>query len=214
MQFRNYYALIFTLITVWTSMAAQGSNIGIPPLHHFLRKTYSGGTQNWDSAQDHQGVIYWANNEGVLRFDGSNWTLFPVSNQTIVRSVAIDSMGRIFAGAQGELGYFAPSPNGVLTYTSLTGKIAGSRRTFEDVWDIVFYGGAVFFRTNHEVFRYHQDRMEVVAEGGELMAMFATPQGLFIHKAQEGMLKYENGVFMLPFYRVLSPPCCPGHRTP
>ena len=78
----------------------------MPPIWNFSKKQYHAGTQNWDATQDSNGVMYWANNEGLLQYDGSRWSCYPVSNKTVVRAVAYDAGSRIYVGAQGEFGYF------------------------------------------------------------------------------------------------------------
>lgn len=51
---------------------------------------YKGGTQNWDIEQLPDGQIAFANNYGVLIFDGANWSLFHIRNYTTVRSLYYD----------------------------------------------------------------------------------------------------------------------------
>lgn len=194
-----FFWLLFLLTGV--DSAAQGVNFGIPPMRNFSKKTYQAGTQNWEAAQDRQGVMYWANNNGLLRYDGTNWTCLPVANHTIVRSVAIDSAGRIFTGAQSEMGYFQATSNGCLVYHSLVNLLPAELRAFEDVWDIVFYGGGVFFRTNRVVFQYSGGRITTHEPGGELTALFATERGPVVQQDFSRLLLFQNGVFE-PFVQV------------
>jgi len=42
-----------------------------------VKKPTSAGLQKWDIKQVKNGVIYFANNEGLLTFDGNYWN-FPV----------------------------------------------------------------------------------------------------------------------------------------
>ncbi|MCC6411657.1 MAG: hypothetical protein IT270_08360 [Saprospiraceae bacterium] len=170
-------------------------------MRNFPKKVYGAGTQNWDATQDKYGVMYWANNEGLLRYDGTFWTCLPVANNTIVRSVAIDKQGRIFVGAQSELGYFAPERNGKLTYHSLSGLLPEAQRNFEDVWDIVFSGDDVFFRTNKVVFQYSDGKLITHTPGGELTALFSTLQGLLLQQDLNQILTFSNGKFQ-PFVQV------------
>lgn len=119
MRHIKYILFLFFLFFISWKATPQASNLGDYPVRHFSKRDYHAGTQNWDIVQDLKGLLYFANNEGVLRFDGVHWDLFPVRNKTIVRSLYAHPDGRIFAGAQNELGYFFPSANGVLTYHSL-----------------------------------------------------------------------------------------------
>ena len=121
---------------------AIGQNtIGLPDIINYTRPVYKAGLQNWDIKQDKNGIIYFANNEGLLCFDGRYWNNYPLPNKTIVRSVEIGPDNRIYAGGQDEIGYFAPQANGQLQYNSLISRIPAKDRSFGDVWDIISYKG-------------------------------------------------------------------------
>ena len=70
------------------------------------KSTYGGGTQNWDFALLPSGEICFANNEGVIISNGSEWNIHPVPNSTIVRSTLFDDQSnRLYLGAQNEFGF-------------------------------------------------------------------------------------------------------------
>ena len=197
LRLRTYLALIFGITSLFgpASVPAQGLNLGIPPVRNFPKKTYRAGTQNWDAAQDAQGVMYFANNNGLLRFDGVYWSCLPVDNHTIVRSVAIHSDGRIFVGAQSEMGYFSHGPDGRLLYHSLVGLLPQSQRSFEDVWDIVFWQGEVFFRTNRMVFQYDGQKISMHEPCGALTALFSDGQQLILQCDVAHLMGFRDGRF-------------------
>ncbi len=201
MKFKIYYwihigaTLLFGLFLKPQFASGQGVNIGTPPIWNYSRKDYAAGTQNWDATQDNNNLMYWANNDGLLRFDGSSWTSFPVSNHTIVRSIAFDGKDRIYAGAQSELGYFTPNPSGQLTYKSLVNLLPSNNRNFEDVWDIVFHEGKVFFRTSRMVLEYDGTSFRTFNFNGRLDALYNSPAGLLLQEESTGLLTYENGAF-------------------
>jgi ligand-binding sensor domain-containing protein len=199
--FRDYVLLFTLLLTGWQTGFGQPVNIGIPPMRNFSNKVYKAGTQNWDAAQDSRGVIYWANNNGVLKYDGTNWSCLPVANNTIVRSVAIDKSGRLYAGAQSEFGLFIPSANGHLVYHSLVDLLPPQHRSFEDVWDITIVDGEVFFRTNHMVFQYSGQQIKVYPLAHEVHSMFAVPSGLIIQQDSSSLSVFRNNAFQ-PFMQI------------
>ena len=45
----------------------------IPLRSHFDQNNYNAGIQNWEFDQDNNGILYVANNDGVLEFDGEKW---------------------------------------------------------------------------------------------------------------------------------------------
>ncbi len=197
----NLFWIVFAFFCS-SKIVAQGVNLGIPPIHNFSKYIYKAGTQNWDAAQDSRGVLFFANNEGLLQFDGTHWHCHPVSNKTVVRSVTIDPKGQIFVGAQSEMGYFFPDNNGQLQYHSLIHLLPPEKRNFEDVWDIVSVGEAVFFRTNRTVFQFENQKITIHEPGGELTAMFSTPRGLVIQQNLTDLLIFEAGGFR-PFIKYL-----------
>lgn len=134
-------------------LSGQPTNLGIPSVINYAKKKINSGTQTWDVATDNKGFSYFANNSGLLVYDGYNWTNFSLPNNTVVRSVAIGKQGNIYVGGQSEFGYFSPKKNGQLVYTSLMSRLSDST-PFEDVWDIVVYGEDVFFRTDFQIFKF------------------------------------------------------------
>ena len=106
----------------------DGQNtVGFPLVINYNKLDFHGGAQTWNIAQDRRGIMYFANNEGLMSFDGTYWKIYPLPNGTIVRSIAfVDD--RIYVGGQGELGYFQPDSGGVLRYTSLVGLLPAAQR--------------------------------------------------------------------------------------
>jgi len=193
---RLLFLLALSLFGIWEANGqSQSVNIGVPPIWNYSRKVYKAGTQNWDVAQDQSGQIYFANNDGLLRYDGTNWISYPVANHTIIRSVAIDTDQHIYVGAQSEVGYFSPGEDGTLIYTSLIGLLPPDHRAFEDVWDIVFYEGHVFFRTNRSVFEYTGKEVKVHSVEGDLQGLFSASNDLLLQHGNHEILLFKNGSF-------------------
>lgn len=189
------FFLLIVLFFSGLDLKAQGINLGIPPTWNFPNKVYHAGTQNWDAAQDIRGVMYFANNVGLLQYDGNNWSCLPVTNHTIVRSVAIADDNRIYVGAQSEFGYYFPDSDGFLRYHSLVSLLPEAMRHFEDVWDICFWKGDVFFRTNQMVFQYSGDKVKVHQPASEFTAMYLTGNGILLQANFTSLLIFKNEVF-------------------
>ena len=63
--------------------------------------------------------MYFANNEGLLVFDGVTWHLSKMPNSSLTRSVYINETEGIFVGAYNELGKMEYRTNGKLEFKSL-----------------------------------------------------------------------------------------------
>ena len=184
--------LLLLCIPFW----ASGQNtIGLPDIINYSKKDYGTGLQNWDIKQDKNGIIYFANNEGLLSFDGNTWKLYSLPNKTIVRSVEIGFDGRIYTGGQDELGYFSPAINGQLEYHSLTNLLAAKDKTFGDVWDIVTLNKNVFFRTNSKIFKLTNQSIAAFNAPSDWLFMNTSNGILYAHDSKAGLLYFNNDAF-------------------
>ena len=168
------------------------NTIGLPDIVNYSKQSYSAGLQNWDFKQDKNGILYIANNEGLLSFDGKYWNLYNLPNKTIVRSVEIGLDDRIYVGGQDELGYFVPAKNGRLQYTSLTQFIPVKDRSFGDVWDIVTYDKDIFFRCNDKIFRFTNEVVSTYHAPSEWAYLGICNDHLYAHDYKSGLMHFEN----------------------
>jgi len=146
--------LNIALTSLFSTFAfSQINPTGIPFTKSYSVKEFA-ANQNWAALQDNRGVMYFANNNGVLEYDSKTWNLIPLPRNSNVRSLAIDSKGIIYVGGNGEFGCLIPSKNGKLTYLSISANLDSAHRIFSDVWKTYVTGNSVFFQTPQFVFRF------------------------------------------------------------
>ncbi|CAN5666001.1 triple tyrosine motif-containing protein [soil metagenome] len=172
------------------------NTIGFPDVINYSKQTYKGGLQNWDIKQDKNGIVYFANNEGLLSFDGHYWNLYPLPNKTIVRSVEIGADNRVYVGGQDELGYFAPASNGQLQYHSLTSLVAAGDKSFGDVWDIVSFKKEIFFRTPNKIFHFINETMTAYNPLGEWRYLGLCNGILYAHDYRQGLVRFVENAWL------------------
>lgn len=169
------------------------NTIGLPQILNYTNTDYRAGTQTWDADQDKWGRMYFANNEGLITFDGNYWKVYAQPNKTILRSIAVDTaLNRVYAGGQDELGFFEPGNNGVLQYTSLKQLIPKPNNQFTDVWDIEFLNGSVFFRTPDRIFEYKNETILVYPAISEWGFLKNVAGRLLAQDRQKGIFQFIN----------------------
>ncbi|MEI8053281.1 MAG: triple tyrosine motif-containing protein [Bacteroidota bacterium] len=169
------------------------NTIGLPYITNFYKSSYNAGIQNWDIKQDKNEIVYLANNEGLLSFDGKYWNLYPLPNKTIVRSIEIGADNNIYVGGQDEFGYFSPGKDGKLSYKSLIANIPQKDRAFGDVWDIVSIKENIFFRTVNKIFKItNYNAVSIYISKSEWSFMGICNGQLFASDYRNGLMKYEN----------------------
>ncbi len=166
-------SLLFGFIT--GSVFGQFYKTGIPFIKNYTPVETTGSEQNWAVVQDQRGVMYFGNNDdGVLEYDGVGWRSIPIANNSIVRSLAIDSLGTIYVGAQGEFGFLAPNENGLLEYRSLSVKLDSVDLNFTDVWRTYVFNGNTYYCSRKKVFIYSSadDTYKVIKTGQHTFLSF------------------------------------------
>src|ERR1039457_2031973 len=106
--------LLLHMIVSAGSVSISQNIIGIPDIINYTKSVYNAGTQNRCIEQDKNGIMYFANYEGLLTFDGTYWKLYSLPHKTVIRSLAIGSDNKIYVGSQSDFGYFSPCSNGEL----------------------------------------------------------------------------------------------------
>jgi ligand-binding sensor domain-containing protein/DNA-binding CsgD family transcriptional regulator len=183
--------LFFLLISCVT---AFGQNpIGLPDIISYPRSNYNGGLQNRSIAQDKNGILYFANSEGLLSFDGTYWKLYPLPNKTIVRSVAIGKDSKIYVGGQNEMGYFSPDRNGNLIYTSLKTLLPKNFTSFRDIWDIVSFNNKIYFRSQNYIFQADNRSIKTWQPKSSWQFLGACNNRLYAQDAGNGIVEFLNG---------------------
>jgi class 3 adenylate cyclase len=126
--------------------------------HVYGSKTYGASPQNWAIAQDSRGLMYFGNTDCLLEFDGTSWRKIQLPNNSTVRSLAVDSRGRVFVGGQGEIGYLRPNSVGVTEYVSLLPLLRQEDREFGDVWSLFATTQGVYFNSYRRIIRIRKER--------------------------------------------------------
>lgn len=191
--------LLFLILLFISSLALAQAPLALPQIVNYSYGQYKGGIQNWDVAQDQNGILYFGNNDGLLTFNGRFWNIHHLPNFTVVRSVKIDAKNRIFVGGQDEAGYFFPDVNGVLTYHSLMNLIPEKERKFADIWNIVIRGDEVFFRSLSKILHFKDNRIRIYKPETQWEFLGTGNKQVYAQMKGKGMMIYKNGIWQ-PLY--------------
>ena len=186
---KNYQLLAFLL---FSSQILGQPFIGQREITNYEKKKYNAGTQNWQIQQDKQGRMYFANNEGVLSFDGNYWELYPLPNKTIVWSIEMAN-NKLFVGGQDEIGYLSPDDGGQLVFHSLKSLLDESDQKFADIWNIVHVGEDIFFRSISRLFKWNKGKMKVYQPSSTWFFLGKFQNKVIAHDETRGIMMYKNG---------------------
>ncbi len=186
---------VFFSVLFLTPMNGQIKGNGLPSITNYTKTEYQSGTQNWDIDQDTNGNVYFANNNGLLQFDGSTWQTYKIPNSNNVRSVKVDpGSGRIYVGAYNEFGYFESDENGGLSYVSLIPKILETKfRSTDFIWKIHLFNDEVIFQSFGAVYVLKDDLITPLSSEGRFQFSFKAEDRLYFQEVTKGILEYKDG---------------------
>ncbi|MCB0806968.1 MAG: hypothetical protein KDC05_14315 [Bacteroidales bacterium] len=191
--------LLFTgfifIFLLYSSNQAQENNIGTPFIKNYTRTDFQAGQQNWQIDQGTRGRIYFANNDGLLEFDGNNWTIHRLPDGIVVRSLFIAPAGKIYVGGYNEFGYFEPDSLGKLVYHSLNNLLKPEDRNFDEIWRIHHTPDGLIFQSYTQIIIINKNEAKVIKAPGHFHFSFNVNGQLYVVDLEKGILRYSMGNF-------------------
>jgi len=127
---------------------------GTPFIRAWNAEDYNAAPVNYDVVQHPgNGLLYAANNYGVLEFDGATWRLLAMPNGGVARTLAVDARGRVWSGGSDEIAVLAPDARGRLQARSMLERLPEAQRSFGALlFAAAAPNGVYFAATNRLVF--------------------------------------------------------------
>ena len=156
-------AILLVLSTAMLAQPRQSASVhpetGRPFMSTFDPIVSGSHPQTWDILQDERGVIFIGNGIGITIYDGASWRTISTPNKSVVRSLAMDENGRIYAGSAHDMGYLQPDTMGTLAFVSLITHLDETERDFNDVWTTIATPDGIYFQARERVFRFRSVRV-------------------------------------------------------
>jgi hypothetical protein len=172
---------------------------GRPAIRDFRPTEYRGHPQVYGVVQGPDRIVYIATAEGILGFDGARWTHYPMPTAQIYGLVATPD-GRIWAGGNDDLGYFAPAPEGGMAFQTLRPLLPAEGAPWGRTTEVAQQGDTVYFCGPRGVARIRAgnqvDFWPVPA--GTRATIVQVGQEMMVHLVGAGLFRLAPGK-MIPF---------------
>jgi class 3 adenylate cyclase len=151
-------------------------------------------SQNWAAVQDRRGVMWVANTDTLLEFDGVSWRKIPITGGSVPRSLGTDSSGTVYVGATGQFGFVKPDATGTPQFTSLLPKVPPEDRRFADVWRVLPTPSGVYFTSYARVFRLNPDGSVKVwrPRSNFGRVAFSVSGRLYVKTKEQGLMRMQG----------------------
>ena len=166
----------------------------LPPIEIFKPKDYGAEDQNWSISQSNDKSIYFANNKGVLVYNGATWNLYKSPNSSIIRSVKVID-DKIYMGSYKDFGYWTKNDFGLLEYTSIVKKNAVSLSEDEEFWNILELDHWILFQSLKRIYIYdtRYNSIDFIESETTIIKMYKVENDIYFQKFNKGVFKLLNG---------------------
>jgi len=170
---------------------ASSSYYGIPGIRNFSRSQYAGANQNWSFTETDNGLLYFANNDGLTEFNGANWKIYR-DVKAVHRVVCADG-NRIYIGAFNDFGYYEENERGILHYHSLSHLLPDKNRDFDEIWRIHKTSFGIVFQSFKAIFIYNNDKIQLLTPPSNFHFSYYVNDILWVYDEQNGLMQYTGG---------------------
>lgn len=179
---------------VFVIKACYSTAQDLPPIVNYSPSVYGAGNQNWMISQDKNQFMFFANNEGLLEYNGSTWTLYKSPNESIIRSVKVVDQ-KIFTGCYMEFGFWSRKSDGRLNYNSLSKKIKSRILNDEQFWNILEYDQWVVFQSLNRMYIYDTKggSIQIIEPKYDILKSFSAGSSIYYQSVNEGLFEIEDG---------------------
>ena len=145
--------------------------------------------------------MYVANSMGLLEYTGAGWNLYPVPNNTIVRSVEVVG-DLVYTGAYMEIGYWKKDETGILRYKSLVPAFKTELKDGEQFWNIKNIGDILIFQSLEGLYLYNirsQEISTIKSSPSLIRNLFKVGNTIYFQVFGEGLYTMNNNLPELVF---------------
>lgn len=155
---KNRLFLICLILISFKSINLQGQDGRKYFIKNYFDNEIGSSVVNWEAIQGETGEIYVANTEGLLKYNGKNWTNYLDEK---IFSIAADNHGTIYIGTQGDFGYLMSNHKGIPIFKSLKKMLDPHLDLKSTVWDILPLNDGVYFSSKQGIFRWNGENMKI-----------------------------------------------------
>ncbi|MDX1641665.1 MAG: triple tyrosine motif-containing protein [Balneolaceae bacterium] len=188
--------LIPFLLILSTGFQAAKAQISYQ-VSNYTANEAGAGNQNWDITTNDSGSILIANNNGLLIFENSTFTLHELPGSTVFRSVAYIN-GKIYTGSFEDFGYWEENKAGELQYHSLADRLDNSDLNNDEIWKIVEHQNKIYFHSFGSIYCYDEENADVyrLDAPGSFMFLYKIGDNVYTQQVQGGLRRLENDDFL------------------
>ena len=175
---------------------AKDFNFPYLEIDNFTTKQFKGSNQTWGITQNTDGRIFFANQGGILIYDGKLWKTIFAKNDAPGRSIALSTDGKILVGTIGDFGKVTSNIDGEPEYESFLNEkdksiITSSQVVYET---IPLSKTEIFLRTKKSLYVHSENGLNAISNPKKYKFGVAKyiDNELYVYCINKGMCRVNN----------------------
>ncbi|MFW5659423.1 MAG: triple tyrosine motif-containing protein, partial [Bacteroidota bacterium] len=157
-----YWLLNITVVFGQVVVPPLDPEAGRPKAIDYPVGSFGADRESWAIDQAPNGLIYAANNGGLLEFDGVAWTTYRLPSNAPLRALDIGPDNSVYVGGENAMGYFSYTPKKGLQFTNLSDKLPVDQRDFSNIWEVVVSEEGVLFFSHAAIYVYDGKDIRII----------------------------------------------------
>ncbi|WP_299215420.1 LuxR C-terminal-related transcriptional regulator [uncultured Aquimarina sp.] len=194
----NRICFLFFLFQFF-SFSQSIENKILPEIIHYDTKDMGFGAQSWDIGQDENGIVYVANENKVLIFDGSEWNSVATNKAMVNRSLFVKNKDSIYFGADGHFGLIINNDKDAYKVSLLNNVNKSISDSAEEYWRIHEIDDEVVFQTFSNLYINQGNIITKIPAPCCFRWSYKIDGDLYVNDYEYGIFKL-SGTSLLPIY--------------
>mgnify|MGYP001599567386 FL=1 len=178
--FRITFFAIAGYLLSGTLHTARAQSDGYPVVHQYSPVEYGHNPNNLGVAFSPEGMLYVANQEGILEFDGARWKLISLPVRRIPSSLSVNSRGQVLIGASGDIGILGADSLYRPAFKSLLATQSVERNRFDGIEKIINIKESSIFVSSSRLYRSTPDTVYTLIPGAPIQSSFSNRDSVFV----------------------------------
>ena len=194
----SYISLVLMLALTWSANPVQDAfsqQQGYPVVHRYRPYEYGHNPRNLDVAISTEGLLYVANQDGLLEYDGSSWRLISLPDRRTANRLTFDADGGILVGANGDLGTLGSDSLYSPAFQSFLDGSEVESGSFEQVHQILRSGASSYFVTPGRIIIRSGTAIRVLIPETPVQTAFTSGGSVFVSLWGRGLTRLSGSSF-------------------
>ncbi len=202
MLFRSYspgmnpffVAFITCLSVALSPMPATAQQAGYPVLRHYRAIDYGQSPVNHDVVVAENGLVYVANQDGILEFDGVAWRKLPLPDGHIPKRLSLTSADRLLVAADNGVGVLEADDTYSARYRSLSAGSSGTENQ-DEAGHFVSTEETTYVVSSYGIVAHRSDSLVAMTPPAPVQHAFTQDNRLFLVLWGSGLHMVDEGVY-------------------